>query len=152
LRPTTVTVTERIDRHEDALDREAALVVDVRLVAALDDLRVDDGHGLVVLARVEDEQPLEHADLGGGEADAAGVVHQALHPRDEASQLVVELLHGARLQLQRSVRILADLREGKPPPSLVLGVQLLVYHLSIDVRHAVGRLPTRWTRERSGRS
>jgi len=34
----------------------------------------------------------------------------------------------------------------------LLRVQLLVLHLFLDVGHAVGRLPTRWTRERRRRS
>ncbi len=134
-------VVARSTGTSDALDREAAFVVDVRLLAALDDLRVGDRDDLV-LAGVEDEQPLQDADLGGREADPARVRHQQLHPLDEPAQFVVELLDGPRVHLQRGVGILADLGERKPPPRLALRVALLLLdHLSFDLRHAVGRLP-----------
>ena len=56
-----------------ALDREAALVLDRRRLAALDDLRVRERDDLV-LGDLEDEQPLQDADLRRSEADALGVV------------------------------------------------------------------------------
>ena len=69
-------VERPLDRDGDALDREAALVRDVGLVAALDDLRVDDG-GDVVLVRLEHEDAAQDADLRRRKADAVRVEHRA---------------------------------------------------------------------------
>ena len=52
--------------------------------------RVDDGARPPSL-RLEDEEAAEHADLGRGEPDALGVVHQLGHPLDEPAQVVVEV-------------------------------------------------------------
>src|SRR5699024_3280984 len=92
--------------------------------------------------RLEDEQPLQHADLVRGEADSLRVLHQPLHALDERDELVVEVLDRPRGHLQRRVGILADLREREPAPRFALGVELrLVLDLSVAVRHAVGTLP-----------
>ena len=69
-----------LDRHEHALEREAALVGDLGLVRALGDLGIDDRGRVLVASRLEDEEPLEDADLGRREPDAARVVHQVRHP------------------------------------------------------------------------
>ena len=53
--------------------------------------RVDDRARLVLLVRLEDEQPLEHADLRRREPDAARVVHELRHPLSERCQVVVEV-------------------------------------------------------------
>ena len=129
-----------LDREEDALDREAALVLESRHLAALHDLRVRERDGLV-LGDLEDEQPLQHADLRRREPDPVGVDHELLHPLDEAPQVVVELLDRARGHLQRRVRVLADLRERQPSSRLLLGVELLVLDLSLDLRHRAGLYP-----------
>ena len=124
-----------LDREQDALDREAALVVDDRLVAALDDLRIRERDRLV-LGDVEDEQPLQDADLSRREPDAVGVGHELLHPVGQPAQVIVELLHRAGGHLQRGVRILADLRERHASSRLLLGVELFLLDLSLDLRHA----------------
>ncbi len=131
-----------LDRQEHALDREAPLVLDRRLLAALDDLRVCERDGLV-LGNLEDEQALQDPDLGRGEPDAAGVDHELLHPVDEPPEIVVELLDRARGHLQRRIRVLADLREREPSPRLLLGVELLFLDLSLDLRHEAGLYPRR---------
>jgi hypothetical protein len=123
-----------LDGKEHALDRQAALVLDRHFVAPLHDLGVCDGDGLV-LSDLEDEQPLQHADLGGREPDPARVDHEQLHPVDEPPQVVVELLHRPCGHLQRGVRVLADLRERKTSSSLLLGIELLLLDLSLDLRH-----------------
>jgi hypothetical protein len=108
------------------------------------DLRIDDGNDVVLVRR---NRAAEHAHLRRGEADAAGVVHQALHPLDEVAQLVVELLHWPSLHLQGGVgiwRICARASAAEPHAAR----RALRFHLSVDVCHAVGRLPTRWMSER----
>src|SRR6187551_1517143 len=62
-----------LDRHADALHGEAALLLDVRLVRALDDARVDEREHLV-LVLLEDEDAPQHADLVPGEAHAVRVL------------------------------------------------------------------------------
>src|SRR5581483_647632 len=138
-------VQRALNRDGDPLDREAALVGDLGLVAPLDDLGVRERVDLLVVLRLEDEDAAEDADLRGREADPVRVAHQQLHPVDEALQLVVELLDGARLHAERGVRILADLRERDAAASLALRVELLVADLALDLHfvvlgHAVGTL------------
>src|SRR5438552_974906 len=131
-----------LDREKHALDREAALVLDRRHLAAVDDLRVRERDGLA-LGDLEDEQPLQNSDLGRGEPDPVRVDHELLHPVGELAQVVVELLDRAGGHLQRRVRVLADLRERHSPSSLLLGVELLLLDLSLDLRHRAGLSPRR---------
>src|SRR5581483_7925276 len=63
-----------LDGHAHALEREAALLLGRRLLAALDDDGVDD-RARPLLVRLEHEQPPEDADLGRREADPLRVVH-----------------------------------------------------------------------------
>jgi hypothetical protein len=123
-----------LDRHEDSLERQTALVVSRHLVAALRDDRVHDCSDLV-LARVEDEQPTEHAYLRGGETHAARLDHEPRHSLDQPPHVVVDLLDGSRSHAQGRIRILANLREGEPTPRVALGVELLLEHLSFDLGH-----------------
>ena len=123
-----------LDGEKHALDREAALVVDGRLLAPLDDLRVRERDGLV-LRPLEDEQPLEDTDLRRGEADPVRFGHELLHPLDEPAEIVVELLHRPRRHPQRGVGVLADLGEREPAPRLAFRVELLVLDLAFDLRH-----------------
>ena len=120
--------------EKHTLDRETPFVLDRSLVAALDDLRVRERHGLV-FGDLEDEQPLQDTDLGRGEADPVGVDHQLLHTVDELSQVVVEVLDRASGHLQGRIRVLADLRERQTTSRLLLGVELLFLDLSLDLRH-----------------
>jgi len=53
-----------LDRHPNALQREAALVLDEGLLAALDDHRVDD-RARAVLVGLEHEQASKNTDLRG---------------------------------------------------------------------------------------
>ena len=103
------------DGHEDGLERQAALVVDLGLIALGRDPRVDDGDRRVGIDRAEDEQAAEDADLRGREAGAAGVVHQLGHPVDESAEIVVEVLDVVRFQAQNRIRVLPDLREREAP-------------------------------------
>jgi len=127
-------VHRSLDRHQDSLERQTALVVAHHLVAALHDGRVHDCSDLV-LARVEDEQPPEHAYLGGRETHTARLDHEPRHSLDEPPHVVVDLLDGSRLHAQDRIRILANLREGEPTPRVALGVELLLEHLSLDLGH-----------------
>ena len=79
----------------------------------------------LLLARLHDEHPLEHADLVGGEADAVRVLHQRLHPLDEPGELVVEALDLAGAHAQHGIAVLADLGQRDPPARLALGVRAL---------------------------
>jgi hypothetical protein len=123
-----------LDRDGDPLDREAAFVVGVDLVAAADDLRIDERCNLVVLGD-EDEDPAQDADLRGGETNAVRILHQSAHASDEAAQVVVELLHWARLHAQDRVGVLPDLRECELPPRFLLGIELFGTNLAFDVLH-----------------
>jgi hypothetical protein len=49
-------------------------------------------------------------------------VHQHGHPVDEPPKVVVELLDLVRLQAERRIAVLADLRKRKATPSLDLGL------------------------------
>src|SRR5262249_48804710 len=121
-------------------DREAALVVDRCLLAPLHDFGVRERDHLV-LGALEDEQPLEDADLRRSQADSVRVDHQLLHPLDEPDEAVVELLHRPRLHLQGGVGVLADLRERNPAPRFAFRIELLVLYLAFDLRHAGGMYP-----------
>ncbi len=124
-----------LDGHEHPLEREAALVGDVRLLAPLDDLGIDDRHVAALLDRA-DEEPLQDADLRRGQPNADCVVHERLHPLHQGAELVVEPFDRTRAQPQRGVRVLPDLCESKPAPGSALGVQLLVDDLPFYLRHA----------------
>ena len=117
------------------MQREAALVFHLDLVASPDDHRVDERHDLVRLG-AEHEHALEDADLRRREADAPRFHHQRRHPLDEAAEVVVERLDGLRLHPQHGVRVLPDLRERHLPPRLALGVELLLdAYLSLYLGH-----------------
>ena len=122
----TGSTTPWIERQPSSSTTVSSLRSSITGLQSADDL---------VLRGLEDEEPLQHADLGGGEPGPDGVVHQRLHPLDERAQVVVELLHRARLHPQRRVRVLADLGEREPAPRLALGVELLLDDLSLDLRH-----------------
>jgi len=64
----------------------------------------------------------QHPNLGRGEADALGVVHQHDHAVDKTAQVVVELGHLVRDEAQRAVRVLPDLREREAPAGIRLGL------------------------------
>ncbi len=114
------------DGHVHALQGEAALVRELGLAGTIDDLRVDDGGRLVFVTRLEDEEPLEDANLRRGESDTAGVVHELGHPVGEADEVLVEAVDLVRAQPQHRIGVLPDLGERHAAPRLDLGVELLV--------------------------
>ena len=124
-----------LDGREDALERQAALVVGLDLVAGDGDDRIDDGRVLFLGAGAEDEEPLDDADLCRGKPDADRVDHQRRHPLGEPPEIVVEGLDRLRLHPQDRVRVLPDLRQRQPPPRIALGLQLFVADLFVDVGH-----------------
>jgi hypothetical protein len=130
-----------LDRQMHALDREAALVVDSRHLAALHDLGIRERDGLV-LGDLEHEQALQDADLRRGETDAVRVDHELLHPLDEPPEVVVELLDRAGHHPQGRIRVLADLSEREPASCRLLGVELFLLDLSLDLRHAGVTVPS----------
>ena len=73
---------------------------------------------------LEDEQPVHHAELGGGQPDADRVVHDRDHPLGLALELGAEAgdLRGARLQ--HRVAEGADLRQRRRPALARLLVEL----------------------------
>jgi len=98
-----------LDRHAHGAEREAALVLDLRVVSLGRDHGIDEDAVLPV-ERAHEEAP-EDADLGRGKADTVGVVHQLDHPSRDPGELVVEGLHLARAHAQHGIPVLADLRE-----------------------------------------
>ena len=94
-----------------------------------------------VRVRLKDEHAPQHADLGRGQPDTARVLHQRCHAGDESLQVAVELRDLVRLQPQRAVAVLADLREGELPSRLGLGVELLV--VGVFAQRVVEHLPMR---------
>ena len=75
---------------------------------------------------MEDEEPPEDADLGRGEPDAVGVVHDADHPLGEPRELLVERLDLVGAHPQHRVAVLADLRERQLAPRPLLGALVLI--------------------------
>ena len=117
-------VERALDGHEHSLERQAAFVGDRDPVRALGDLRIDDRRDVLLVPRLEDEQPLEHAHLRRGQADAVGVAHQVRHLVRETRQVVVELLDLVGAHPQHRVRVLANLREGDTTARFLLRVEL----------------------------
>ena len=74
----------------------------------------------------EDEEPPEHADLRGGEPDAARLVHQRGHALDEPLEVVVEALDLARLHAENRVAVLPDPRERQQATRLALELLLVL--------------------------
>src|SRR6266508_5987794 len=127
-------------------EREAALVARLHLLAARDDLRIDDDDRLLsglVFAAAEDEHPPDDPHLVRGEPHAVRLPHQVRHALDETRQVFVEPLDLASLHAQDGIGVLANLGKGDPPSSLALGVQLLVDDLSHLVGHAASVLGRR---------
>jgi hypothetical protein len=124
------------DGNEHALERQAPFIRRLELVAAPNDHRIDEGRRSVAVASVEDEQPANDADLCRSEADADCIHHQRLQPLDEPPEIVVELLHLLRRHPEGRIGVLTNLRECEMPPSLSLGVELLVADLSLDLTHS----------------
>ena len=101
-----------LDRHEHALEREAALVVASRSSRSLDDLGVDDDDRVLVLVGLEDEEPLQDADLGRREADAVRVVHQRASSARRAARRSSSNCSTSRARIRSDrVGVLPDLRE-----------------------------------------
>ena len=113
-----------LDRHPDRPEREAALLVDLGLLAPNREHRIDDDAILVLVA--EDEEPAQDADLGRGETDALGVVHDADHPLRQPRELLVERLDLVGAHPQHRVAVLADLRERDLAPRALLGAIVVV--------------------------
>jgi hypothetical protein len=64
------------------------------LVAGPGDLRVDQHQRLVaLLGGVDHDHALVHVDLGGGQADAVGVVHGLQHVGDQGADARIDALH-----------------------------------------------------------
>ena len=123
-----------LDGNGHALDRQAAFVVGLDLLAAADDLRVDDGQDSLLVRREHEEAP-QDTYLRGREPDAVRLHHQRAHPLGEALQVGVELPDRSRLHPQDRVGVLADLGERELAARLALGIQLFGANLSFDVCH-----------------
>ena len=104
-----------LDRHHDALHRQAALVVLVQLVGTLDDHRVDERPRLLLLLGLEHEHAAQDPDLVRREPDPARVLHEPDHPLDELREVAVEVLDLLGVEAEHRIRVLADLREREPP-------------------------------------
>ena len=76
-----------LDAVVDAGHRQAAFVAFHALVAGPQQLGVDQHQALVAFFRhVDHDQALVHVDLGGGQADALGLVHGLEHVVDQLAQ------------------------------------------------------------------
>jgi hypothetical protein len=76
----------------DRRHRQAALVGHHHVLAAGDDLRVDQHQGPVAcVGGVHHDHAFVHVDLGRGQAHALGVVHGLEHVVDQAADAIVDL-------------------------------------------------------------
>ena len=114
-----------LDRHQHLAERETALVVDLALLRALRDPRIDQ-HAILAVRR-EDEDAAEDADLRRRQPDPVRLVHERRHALDQALEVVVEGLDLAGLHPQRRVAVLADAREREEPARLALEILLVVW-------------------------
>jgi hypothetical protein len=90
-------------RELQAGERQAALLVLLRLTGQVE-YRVDQVPVLVVVvAHVEGEHPQRHADLWRGEPDAGRVQHGLGEVRHQLLQLAIEVAHGFRGSAQHRV-------------------------------------------------
>ena len=128
-----------LDRHQESLKGEAALLVRLQLVAVRGELRIDERHRLAVLARAYDEDAAEHADLRRREARPVGALHDRLQSPNELVELVVERFDLPCPHAQDRVRVLADLRERDELPGFSLGIRPLFLSL-VDLFGLVDRL------------
>ena len=105
-------VQRALDVHRDPRQAEAALLGDHEVVRAPLDLGVDQRRRLGIVAGLEDEQATQHAELGGGQADAQPVAHDRDHPLDLGVQLLAEAGDRRCPALQHRIAELDDVREG----------------------------------------
>ena len=120
-----------LDGHPDRPERETALLVDLGLVAANGEHRIDDDAILTLV--VEDEEPSQDADLRRGKPHALGVVHEAGHPLGQPRKLLVEGLDLVGAHPQDRVAVLADLRERDAAPRLQLGTIVVIVLVVVAV-------------------
>jgi hypothetical protein len=121
-----------LDRHQNSLERQAALVLGRGLLARRHDPRVDEHVGFAVV-RLQHAETLEHPDLGGRQPDSVRIRHQCRHPLDQPEEIVVERIDLAGGHPQHGIRVLADLRKREPPPRSLLRVELVIPDLSVFV-------------------
>ena len=81
----------------DALvrDRKTALLVEPQIRSQRDDLRIDQDQGgrwIVLLGRVDDDQPARHSNLDGGKTDARRGIHRVQHDVRQLAELSVDPL------------------------------------------------------------
>src|SRR5450830_51972 len=119
-----------LDWHQHALQREAAFLFDLQLVAKRSDARIDDRLRQLLLAQLDREHPLQAADLVRGQTDSVGIVYKRDHPLGLPRQRLVEDLNLARAHTQNRIRVLADLRQRRPPHGRALDVELDVLQLT----------------------
>src|SRR4051812_49064011 len=102
---------------------ETALLGPLLVLAGPLDDRVDQGVDRAVGLDAVDEDAVQDPDLGGGQADAVGVVHQRAHALDLLAQVVVEPLDPARLGAQDRIAELAHVGQRRAAPGQGLGVE-----------------------------
>src|SRR3954469_20154450 len=105
---TDADVDRALDVDDHAGQRETALLHRLGRLAPPFDDRVDQGVDGALLLDAVDQHAVEHADLGGGQADADRVGHQPAHAADLLAQRVVEGFDRDRLGPQDGVAVLAD--------------------------------------------
>src|SRR6266508_1124312 len=124
-----------LDDDGGGAEREATLVGRLDFFARGDDPRVDKRDHRLLIALPLDENPLENAELGRRETDAARFVHQQGHALDEPCDRLVEIAHFVGLHAQNRVRILANEGKRGSTPCFTLGVELLASNLPFDLTH-----------------
>src|SRR5215203_504897 len=120
-----------LDRDDDALHRETALVVLAALLGALHDRGVDERAGLLLVLGLDHEDAAEHADLVRGQPHSPGVLHQARHALDELLEIVVEVLHLLGLEPEHRIWVLANLGQGETTFGFGLRIELVGLDLAL---------------------
>jgi len=101
-----------LDLGVDAREGQASLLVDALVAKAVDDGRVDQrellGFVVFLACGVDDQDALADADLGGGQADALGLVHPAIHRVDDGGQARIKGLDGHGLLAKDGLGVQGD--------------------------------------------
>jgi lactose/L-arabinose transport system permease protein len=123
-----------VDLDEHAGQRQAALLERLALLAGPLEHRVHDGRDRRVRVDAVHEHAVHDADLGGGEADAEGVVHDLAHAADLLGEPLVERRDLERAAAQDGVAVLADELEGGVAPGSRLRVDPVAERLGFLLR------------------
>ena len=125
-------VDRPLDVDVDAGKAQAALLHPLLLLARPLQFGVDQRVDRAVVLDAVDEDAVQRADLGRGEADAHRVVHERGHPRDLVAQRVVEDLDRPGLRAEHRIAELAHVRERRRAARGELGIEALLLGRVLD--------------------